>query len=87
MADGITDGIKEGAVDISSLSDTHPGDMYIQIGVVKTAGRIRMIITPSHIQNEVSFDFDYPYFIADPEEFWGLSYANQRCRIYELIIE
>jgi len=56
LVDGITDGIKEGVIDISSLS----GDMYIIIAVGYSTRTLTMFISPSYIQNEVNFDF--PYF-------------------------
>ena len=80
LSDQRTEGIKEGVLDISSLSDK----LYILIVVVYAIGQIRMAITPSNIQNEVTFDF--PSFIGETEYGWQGT-VNRRCRIYELILE
>lgn len=80
LSDGRTEGIKEGVLDISSLSDT----LYILISVGYSTGELRMATTPSNIQNEATFDF--PSFI-DATGYGWQGDVNRRCRIYSYILE
>lgn len=86
LSDGRTEGIKEGVIDISSLSNSHPGDMYILIVVWFETGSIRMYTAPSYTQNQLIFGNPPPNFMATTSYGWHTD-KNRRCRIHSYILE